>query len=173
MSELATYSALERLKDGREVQIRALRAEDRQDFLSAVAKTSAKTLYRRFFGAKREFSEKEIAFFLNVDFKNHVALIACVTEHEQSNIAGAARYVTTNPGVAEVAFTVVDAYQRLGIGSLLMRHLTELARKANLLNLTADVLSENAPMLKVFEKSRLPLSKSREGGLVHITLKLQ
>ena len=65
MSELATYSALERLKDGREVQIRALRAEDKQDFLSAVAKTSAKTLYRRFFGAKREFSEKEIAFFLD------------------------------------------------------------------------------------------------------------
>ena len=54
-----------------------------------------------------------------------------------------------------------------------MRHLTELARKANLQELTADVLSENAPMLKVFEKSGRPLSKSREGGLVHITLRLQ
>jgi ribosomal protein S18 acetylase RimI-like enzyme len=173
MSELATYSARERLRDGREVQIRALRAEDKQDFLSAVAKTSAKTLYRRFFGAKREFSEKEIAFFLDVDFKNHVALIACVTEHGQSSIAGAGRYVMINPGVAEIAFTVVDAYQRLGIGSILMRHLTELARRANLQELTADVLLENAPMIKVFEKSGLPLSKSREGGLVHITLRLQ
>jgi hypothetical protein len=116
MSELAAYSALDRLKDGREVQIRALRPEDRQDFLSAVTKTSAKTLYRRFFGAKREFSEKEIAFFLDVDFKNYVALIACVTEHGQSSIAGAGRYVMINPGVAEIAFTVVDAYQRLGLG---------------------------------------------------------
>ena len=115
MSELATYFAL--MKDGGcELQIRALRAEDKDDFLSAITKTSAKTLYRRFFGARREFSEKEIAFFLDVDFKNHVALIARVTEHKQSNIAGAARYVITNSGVAEVAFAVVDAYQKLGIG---------------------------------------------------------
>jgi hypothetical protein len=36
----------------------------------------------------------------------------------------------------------------------------------------AEVLPENTPMLKVFEKSALPLSKKRESGVVHVTLRL-
>ena len=44
--------------------------------LAAVGRTSTETPYfRRFFAAKRRFSEKEIAFFLNIDFLSHVALV--------------------------------------------------------------------------------------------------
>ena len=80
MTNAATYSVVEVLRDGRRIEIRALRADDRRDLLNAVERTSAQSLYRRFFGAKRDFSEKEIEFFTNVDFINHVALIATVEE---------------------------------------------------------------------------------------------
>ena len=66
--EPAKYSAIDRLRDGRRVEIRALRPDDEVDLLAAIERTSAQSLYRRFFGAKRDFSEKERAFFLNVDF---------------------------------------------------------------------------------------------------------
>ena len=62
------------------MEIRALRPEDQVDLLAAVDRTSAQSLYRRFFGAKRDFSEKEVDFFLNIDFTNHVALVAVVEE---------------------------------------------------------------------------------------------
>jgi len=59
MIEAAAYSAVETLRDGRSVTIRALKPEDRSAMLSAVGRVSAQSLYRRFFGPKRRFTEKE------------------------------------------------------------------------------------------------------------------
>ena len=49
-----------------------------------------------------------------------------------------------------MAFVVVDAWQGRGIGSILMRHLIKIAGNSGLKELTAEVLPENAAMLKVF-----------------------
>jgi ribosomal protein S18 acetylase RimI-like enzyme len=76
------------------------------------------------------------------------------------------------PGTAEVAFVVTEKYQGQGIGSSLMRHLAVLGRDAGLNEFTAEVLPENMPMLKVFEKSGLKSSTKREPGVVHVTLRL-
>ena len=76
------------------------------------------------------------------------------------------------PGQAEVAFAVIDAYQGQGIGSMLLRHLAAMAQAAGVKELIAEVLPENAPMLKVFERSGFPMTVTRAGGLMHITLRL-
>ncbi len=129
MSDAAKYSAIEALRNGRRVEIRALRPVDHADLLAAVARTSAQSLYRRFFGAKRDFTEQEIEFFLNVDFIHHVALVAVLAEGGRSIIIGGGRYVVLQPGKAEVAFAVVDQYQGQGVGPALMRHLAAIAGK--------------------------------------------
>ena len=172
MSEIVQYSAVETLRNGRCVTIRALRPQDRNDLLAAVGRTSAQSLYRRFFGAKRHFTEKETAFFLNVDFINHVALVAVVEENGQQVIAGGGRYIVDKPGRAELAFAVVDQYQGQGIGAALLRHLALIAHEAGLHELTAEVLPENTAMLKVFEKSGFPLTTKREPRTVHVVIKL-
>jgi len=74
MPEAAMYFAIEVLRDGSRVEIRALRPDDRAAILAAVDHTSERSLYRRFFGLKRSFTDQEAAFFVNVDFVNHVAL---------------------------------------------------------------------------------------------------
>src|SRR5437588_12438478 len=117
MAETANYSVFQALRDGRWVEIRALKPDDRHDFLAAVDRISAQASYRRFLGAKRGLSEKEQAFFLNVDFVDHVALVAVLDEEGRQVIAGGGRYVVFQSGKAEVAFTVVDQYQGLGIGA--------------------------------------------------------
>ena len=100
--------------------------------LAAVDRTSTQSLYRRFFAVRRHFTEAEAAFFLDIDFVNHVGLVAVVEENGKTAIAGGGRYVVSNPGQAEVAFAVVDEYQGQGIGAALMRHLTVIAREAGL-----------------------------------------
>ncbi len=172
MSQAAQYSAVELLPDGRRVEIRALKPSDQVDFVAAVARVSPRSLYRRFFGAKRSFSEAEREFFLNVDFVNHVALVAVVEDRKPAMIVGGGRYVVVQPGTAEVAFVVVDEFQGQGIGALLMRHLVTLARDAGLRTLIANVLPENISMLKVFEKSGLGLSTKRDAGVVHVALQI-
>jgi GNAT superfamily N-acetyltransferase len=134
MLQAAKYSAIEVLRTGRRVEIRALRPEDRSDLLAAVGRTSTESLYRRFFGVRRGFTEQEVDFFLNVDFANHVALVAVAEESGLPVIAGGGRYIILQPGKAEVAFAVVDQYQGKGIGGALMHHLAAIARGAGIRN---------------------------------------
>ena len=173
MPSAALFSTTETLHNGQRAEIRALRPEDREDLLAAVRRTSSQSLYRRFFGVRREFSEAETAFFLNLDFVKHVALIAVVDEVGRPVIAGGGRYITTKPGQAEIAFAIVDQFQNLGIGTALLRHLSDLARDAGLKEFVADVLAENAPMLGVFEKSGLKLTTQRDLHVIHVIFQLE
>lgn len=166
------YSAVEQLRNGRRVAVRALRPEDKDEMLEAVSRISPQSLRLRFFAPKKGFSDTEIAFFLNIDFENHVALVAEIEEDGGLAIAGAGRYIVTRPGQAEIAFMVVDAYQGQGIGSLLMRHLAIVARNAGLHELVAEVLPDNTAMLKVFKKFGFHSGASRSPQVVHLSLKL-
>ena len=170
--EAAKYSAVEELRNGRRAEIRALRPDDRADLLAAIGRTGAESLFRRFFAPKRGFTEKEIEFFLNIDFIAHVALVAVVEEEGRSMLVGGGRYMVVQPGKAEVAFAIVDQYQGQGIGARLMHHLAAIARIGGVRELIAEVLPDNAPMLKVFAKSGFDLSTKREPGVVHVALQL-
>lgn len=172
MSDPATFSVFETLRNRRRIEIRALRPEDRSALLLAVKRASDRSLYRRFFGIRREFSDAEVTAFVNVDFKSQVALVAVTDENGLEVIAAGARYIIVRPGTAEIAFTVLDDYQRQGLASVLLRHLAALARAAGLSTLLAEVLPENTAMLRVFERSGLKAAQVRDGDLVHVTLQL-
>jgi RimJ/RimL family protein N-acetyltransferase len=172
LNAAASYSQNEMLRDGRKVEIRAFRPDDRADFLSAVERIGPQSRYRRFFTEKRVFTERERAFFLNVDFDQHVALVALIEEAGRKVIVGGGRYVIVRPGRAEVAFVVIDEYQGQGIGSIVMRHLVAIARSARLQELIAEVLPGNMPMLKVFAKSGLHMITVETDDAVHVTLEL-
>jgi GNAT superfamily N-acetyltransferase len=172
MIQARDHSALETLRDGRMAEIRALRPEDRAGLLAAVGRSSNQSLYRRFFGFKRGFTDQEVDFYVNVDFVSHVALVALLEEDGQPVIVGGGRYIMVQPNQAEVAFAVDDAHQGQGIGAALLRHLVGVARQAGLTELTADVLPDNAAMLKVFETSGLGITTRRERDAIHVVLQL-
>lgn len=167
---VASYTATEHLRDGTVLHIRALRPSDRSEMLAAVGRLSSQALYRRFFAPKRSFSEREIEYFLNVDFIGHVALVATLLEGGKEVIAGGARYIVSQPGVAEIAFAIDDPHQKLGIATHLIKHLIKIARAADLQEFSAEVLAENLPMLKVFARCGLRVTKRRERDIVHVTL---
>jgi RimJ/RimL family protein N-acetyltransferase len=168
----ATYSVLEHLRDGRPIEIRALRPADEADMLAAIDRTGKESLQRRFFSTKRGFSEKEKAFFIKIDFVNHVALVAQIEQDDRRVIIGGARYVVVKPDQAEVAFMVIDAYQGQGIGAMLTRHLVGLARAAGLRELIAEVLPENTAMLKVLNKFGFRPVRRTDPQVVHLILPL-
>ena len=170
--DAAKYAATERLRNGASLQIRALLPSDRTEMLASIGRASKETLYRRFFAPKRGFSEREIEFFLNVDFISHVALAAVLSEGGRQVIVGGARYIVSQLGCAEVAFAIDDPHQKLGIATHLISHLIEIARAAGLEEFVAEVLPENVPMLKVFEHCGLAMTTRRERGVVHVKLAL-
>jgi len=169
----ARFSAVETLRDGRVVEIRAFRPGDRAGLMMAVGlRSSDRSLRSRFFTVRRQFSDKEIDALMNVDFVRQVALVAVVSESRGLTIVGAGRYIVEGAGSAEVALAVIDDYQGLGIGRALVRHLITIARYAGLEALTAHVLSENAAMLRVFRTCGLPLDVQPDRDVLHLTLAL-
>ena len=140
--------------------------------LAAVDRMEPQSLQRRFFINKREFSSKEKSFFMNANFVDHVALVALVEENDGATIVGGSRYVVTEPGMAEVAFVVIDAFQGQGIGTLLARHLIAMARMAGLRTLTAEVLFDNTAMRKVLASRGFLVERSPDPQIVRLTMQL-
>jgi len=169
--EVAKYEAVETLRDGRQFRVRALKPDDRAGLLSAVSQSSAQSLYRRFFSPKRNLTEDEVAYFMDVDFVDHVALVAELDEDGRGVIIGGGRYILVEPNKGEVAFVVVDRYQGQGVGTALMCHLAAIARQRGLEQLTAEVLADNTSMLKVFERSGLTMNTTRDAGVIHVALR--
>jgi hypothetical protein len=69
MFDATKYSAVETLRNGLRIEIRALRPEDRADLIKAVHSMSANSLSRRFFAVRREFVLPENVAMLKV-FEN-------------------------------------------------------------------------------------------------------
>ena len=74
--------------------------------------------------------------------------------------------------MAEIAFTVADHMHHRGIATLLLEHLVSLARSDQITVFTAQTLSENTPMLKVFADAGLPVQRHHEDGVMDITIPL-
>ena len=89
-------------------------------------------------------------------------------------IVAEARLVGSDDGNAgEVAFLIDENYQGAGVGSYLMSLLVDEGKRRMLDELYAEVLPDNQPMIKVFEKSGLPLKSKFDNGVYHVTLSLK
>lgn len=177
MLDKESYVFNEVLRDGTPVTLRAARADDGPRIRRAFGTLGRETVYTRFFGYKSEVSDTELKRITDANFSLDVALLVTLGSGDKEVIIGGAAYYSTTSAPearsAELAFTVEDDYQGLGIGSLLMRHIARIARENNLKTLEADVLTSNLPMLGVFRHSGLPMTLRQEGDTVHLTLSLQ
>ena len=166
------YSTTECLRDGRVVEIRALRPDDREGMRNALLRMSDQSITRRFFAPRRSLSEKEVATFMDIDFDNHVALVALLPVEGRPVIVGGSRYIVTEPGTAEVAFAIDDALQHRGLGTLLIKHLALIASERGLRQFVAEMLPENTAMLGLMRKSGLELTTRHEYGLIRAVAQL-
>jgi RimJ/RimL family protein N-acetyltransferase len=169
------YLARDKLKDGTEVTVRAIRPDDGPAILEAFKALDAESIYRRFFSPKKELSDTELKQLTEVDFESVTALVVTALEGGAELLLGGGRFARDggdHPQSAELAFLTVGAYRGRGVASLLLRHLTRLGRGAGLAHLEADVLGENQAMLNVFRRSGLPFVQHRDGSVVHVTLAL-
>ena len=176
MLESGSYIFKHTLKDGTQVTLRGARADDGPKIRQAFNKLMGETIYTRFFTNKAEISDTDLERVTGADFDRTVALLATIGSGDEEIVIGGASYVVLDADLpdrsAEMAFTVEEDYQRLGVASLLMRHIVSIARAAGLASLQAEVLARNAPMLAVFRRSGLPMATRFEGGVVHARLSL-
>src|SRR5262245_33015463 len=167
------YSERERLLDGRPVLVRAIRPEDKRHLREGFRRLSPPSIFFRFFQAKKELSESELRYLTELDFAQHVALLAVLDEPEAELAIGVGRYIV-EPGTlsAEVAFTVDEDHHGLGVGTLLLQHLARIGRSQGLEEVRAYVLAENRAMLEAFESAGFHWKRRLEGNVIVASLGL-
>jgi GNAT superfamily N-acetyltransferase len=171
--ESSKYRVAATLRDGTAIVIRGIRPDDGDSLRKQFVHLSPESVRLRFHGLRRSPSESEIMYLTEIDFVEHVALVATVATRPEQ-LVGVGRYIVCAHGPrhdrAEIAFLVLDEYQGKGIGSLLLQHLAIIGRTQGIREFQADVLGDNYRMLKVFERSGFALTRSADLGVVRLLL---
>ncbi len=158
------------------IYLRAIHPSDRKSLREELFfKLSPESLRNRFFGLKLDLTPGELSYFTDVDFLHHVALVAEVDCCAHRRLVGVGRFVRGNRKSehAEVAITVIDDFQGMGIGSLLLQQLIDCARQLGVVQFEGSMLAQNSRMAKLLHKTRLPCRSSRESGVVSMSLDLR
>jgi GNAT superfamily N-acetyltransferase len=176
MWDRKSYVFYETLKNGTHVTVRAARADDGPKIRRAFVNLEPQTMYTRFFGYKPEITDQELKRVTEADFLYDVALVATIGTGDEEVVIGGASYSAAHtqspPSTAEIAFTVEEDCQNLGIAGVLLRHIIGIARQNKLTQLTAEILAANAPMLTVVRRCGLKAETRSTAGVVHVTLDL-
>jgi RimJ/RimL family protein N-acetyltransferase len=131
------------LRDGSQVLIRQVRSTDAPLLADGFARLSAMSRWMRFLAPKPELSAAELRYLTEIDHHDHEALGAL--DDASGRGVGVARYVRSDvdPEVAEVAVTVVDAWQGRGLGAELVAALSERACAEGIRRFTGLAAAEN------------------------------
>ncbi len=158
------------LADGSQVEIRPAGPADFNAVKAMHEAMSVANTYMRFFNLSRLAAETEGRRICREPRPGHVALLAL----SAGEVVGCASYdAPIEPGpVAEVAFAVADHMHHRGIATLLLEHLVSYARSHQITVFTAQTLSENTAMLKVFADAGLPVQRHYEDGVMEMTIPL-
>ena len=164
-------------KDGHVIRVRELRPDDAALLVEIFEHMSPDSRFKRYnqalgdVAAVRVWQEAiQIAYG---DAQKEYGLIALTNLEEKERVpVGAARLVETGPGVAEVAISLRDEFQNLGIGTRLMQMLAEKARELGFRELTASIRNDNPAIWQVFNSLPFEVKRVPEGGFSEITVSL-
>lgn len=154
-----------RLRDGLRVRVRPIESEDRERLQVGLHRLSAASRYQRFHAAVSELSLEQLRSLTEVDQVNHIAWIALDAATRGEPALGVARCIRVprEPHTAEVAVTVLDAYQGRGLGTLLLGVLSRCAARQGIRTFRAFVREDNDAMLRIFKDLGADVGALEEG----------
>ncbi|MBW2654909.1 MAG: GNAT family N-acetyltransferase [Deltaproteobacteria bacterium] len=160
-------------KNNINVRFRAIKPSDEDQMRRLFYRFSDKAIYYRYFSPIKTMPHEKTQEYVNIDYRNVLSIVALVGKPGQQTIIAEARFAKhQNKPFVDIAFIVDEAYQGYGIATYLYQMLAKLAKDRRAQGMTADVLSSNRAMLKVFEKGDFPVQAKLEQGIYALTIDL-
>ncbi|MBN1832102.1 MAG: GNAT family N-acetyltransferase [Deltaproteobacteria bacterium] len=152
------------LDDGTKVKFRPIHPTDMTKMRDLLYRLSEGTVYYRFGWNIKEFTQKQIQNFVYVDHRKEVAIVGTVPgAAEEEIIALSGYYLDEKTNRAEVALVVLDEWQNRGIGTFMLKYLTQIAQKNGIRGFTAEIHVTNRKMQTVMHKSSGTVESTLDG----------
>ncbi|WP_155767952.1 GNAT family N-acetyltransferase [Mycobacterium asiaticum] len=137
------------VRDGTHLLLRPVLPGDSERTVHGHVHFSSETIYRRFMSA-RVPSLAMMHYLAEVDYVDHFVWVMV----DGADPVADARFVRdeNDPTIAEIAFTVADAYQGRGVGTFLISALAVAARVDGVERFSARMLSDNVPMRTIMDQ---------------------
>jgi acyl-CoA synthetase (NDP forming)/GNAT superfamily N-acetyltransferase len=157
------------LADGATIEIRPAAVTDFDAVWHMYRAMSPDNIYLRFFSMSRTAADEQARRACREPAADHATRLAWLDRE----LVGIASYECAKPPVtAEIAVAVADHAHHRGIATLLLEHLVSAGREQGVRTFTADVLAENAAMLRVFADAGLRARRSWADGVVSLSFDL-
>jgi acyl-CoA hydrolase/GNAT superfamily N-acetyltransferase len=154
------------LHDGTQIVYRPIHPTDEPRMRDLFYKLSDASKYYRFMGHVKRVPRSQIDDFVYIDHRSEVCVVGVLPSPAGEEIIAVGNYyLDAKTNKAEVAFTVADHWQRRGIGSFMLKHLTRIARRSGISGFTAEVMAENKGMQTVFNRSGLNVKSQYRGDV--------
>ncbi|MFD5240331.1 bifunctional acetate--CoA ligase family protein/GNAT family N-acetyltransferase [Streptomyces tendae] len=158
------------LTDGTTVRIRAVEPRDHDQLEGLYAEMSPDNRRLRFFSAGSRSAGPAADTVCAPARRGHRALLA----ERAGQVLGLVEYHAASdaPHTAELAVAVADGLHHRGVGTLLVEHLVSAARTDGITAFTADALSDNHEVLRLFADLGLTATRHFDGPEAHCTIDL-
>ena len=142
---------------GKHLRVGSVLPHNKKQISEGLRDMSPESIRNRFLGSKRDFSEKELEYLTTLDGWNHYAI--GIEERDLKKGVAIIRLVRSSHSEteAEVAITIIDKYQKKGLGTFLMNLIFLAASERNIERLSFTFLPGNEGILKLIQKAGIPL----------------
>ncbi len=162
------------LRSGETIFCRPIRPEDEHAHNEFFARLSPEDIRFRFFGLIQELPHSQMARFTQIDYDREMAFIAIRTiKGERAETLGVVRTINdANNQTAEFAIVVRSDMKGQGVGRQLLEKMIRYCRKRGTERLIGQVLTDNAGMLELAQRTGFTKKLTAEGDAMEITLSL-
>jgi len=124
----------------------------------------------RFFHEKTSFVKDEVEGVSQIDYIKDLTIVAVVGEFGFGKVVGIGEYLL-EPGtnVAEIAFSISKAYQKKGLGKILLKKLTDAARQNGISGFLAYTAPQNRGMIKLFNQLPFKVKTFFDGDMLNLS----
>jgi len=166
--ELERYDTLD---DGTQIFFRPVKPTDEPALSEMLYSLSTESVHARFFTYTKTFPHKDIQQLTTIDYHTDLAIVGVVPgpAGDEQIVAIAQYFLDPKNQIAEVAFIVQDEWQDKGMGGMMLRYLTEIARRRGVKHFFAKVLPSNKAMLAVFYNSGYKVKTVFDGDAYTVT----
>lgn len=172
------YVTSRELKGGQKVTLRPIRPEDKAlmiDFHKELSDKSVRQRYFEFLSLDKRVAHDRLIRICFNDYDREIRMVTELADPQsgERKIIGVGRLSRIH-GSNQVALTMVitDAYQNLGLGTNLLEHLIEIARKEKIETIYTEILSENSQMIGMCKKHGFECYENKESLTTYAKLKI-